>query len=96
MPPSTPGLYATGRGVPQDLAEAVRWYRRAVLYGYVTAQHILGLMYQTARTSIRMHAGAARAPHAARRRAKRHPMVACDVCGYQAGGVSTSSDYLVG
>src|SRR5258707_14697617 len=38
-------LYYHGRGVPQDYAEAVRWYRRAAEQGDATAQFNLGLMY---------------------------------------------------
>lgn len=34
-----------GRGVPQDDAEAVRWYRRAAEQGDAYAQHNLGVMY---------------------------------------------------
>lgn len=30
-------LYDTGRGVPQDFEEAVKWYRRAAAQGYVEA-----------------------------------------------------------
>ncbi len=38
-------MYATGRGVPQDDAEAVRWYRRAAAQGDADAQFNLGVMY---------------------------------------------------
>jgi hypothetical protein len=31
--------------VPQDYAEAVRWYRKAADQGYLNAQTILGFMY---------------------------------------------------
>ena len=41
--------YADGRGVPQDAAEAVRWYRLAAEQGYTSAQFNLGLMYATGR-----------------------------------------------
>ena len=41
-------MYATGRGVPEDDAEAVRWYRLAADQGDAGAQHNLGLMYATA------------------------------------------------
>ncbi len=34
-----------GGGLPQDYAEAVRWYRRAAEQGYASAQFNLGLMY---------------------------------------------------
>ena len=39
--------YATGEGVPQDFAEAVRWYRRAAEQGYAEAQNNLGAAYYT-------------------------------------------------
>ena len=38
-------MYANGQGVPQDYAEAVRWYRLAADQGYADAQHTAGLMY---------------------------------------------------
>ena len=38
-------IYATGEGVPQDDAEAVRWYRLAAEQGYALAQGALGAMY---------------------------------------------------
>ena len=38
-------MYATGEGVPQDEAEAVRWYRLAAEQGIATAQTNLGPMY---------------------------------------------------
>ena len=37
-------MYATGEGVPQDDAEAVRWYRLAAEQGYASAQYNLGFM----------------------------------------------------
>jgi TPR repeat protein len=37
--------YAAGRGVPQYLPAAVKWYRRAAEQGNPTAQYLLGLMY---------------------------------------------------
>ena len=37
--------YDTGEGVPEDDAEAVRWYRMAAEQGYAPAQYDLGLMY---------------------------------------------------
>ena len=40
------GMYADGQGVPQDDAEAVRWYRLAADHGHAAAQHILGVMYE--------------------------------------------------
>ena len=38
-------IYDMGRGVVQDDAEAVRWYRRAADQGHVQAQHNLGVAY---------------------------------------------------
>ena len=34
-----------GQGVPQDLAEAVKWYRKAAEQGQEDAQNNLGIMY---------------------------------------------------
>ena len=38
-------MYDDGRGVPQDGAEAVKWYRLAAEQGYSLAQFNLGVMY---------------------------------------------------
>jgi TPR repeat protein len=38
-------MYGEGRGVPQDYAEAARWYRRAAEQGDPQAQYNLGLAY---------------------------------------------------
>ena len=38
-------MYSSGRGVPQDLGEAVKWYRLAAEQGNATAQSNLGSMY---------------------------------------------------
>ena len=37
--------YANGEGVPEDDAEAVRWYRMAAEQGDAGAQYNLGVMY---------------------------------------------------
>ena len=37
--------YANGEGVPQDAAEAVRWFRPAAEQGHAGARCILGIMY---------------------------------------------------
>ena len=39
------GIYREGHGVPQDYAEAVRWYRLAADQGYGEGQSDLGAMY---------------------------------------------------
>ena len=38
-------MYANGEGVPQDAAEAVRWYRLSADQGNASAQNNLGLSY---------------------------------------------------
>jgi hypothetical protein len=38
-------MYYTGQGVPQDYAEAAKWYRKAAEQGIDEAQFNLGLMY---------------------------------------------------
>ena len=39
-------MYANGRGVPEDDAEAVRWWRLAAEQGHARAQYNLGYMYR--------------------------------------------------
>jgi len=39
-------MYQNGNGVPQDDAEALKWYRKAAEQGYTLAQFCLGLMYR--------------------------------------------------
>ena len=39
------GMYAYGRGVAKDEAEAVIWYRKAAEQGYPSAQWSLGFAY---------------------------------------------------
>ena len=38
-------MYDNGRGVRQDYAQAVQWYRKAAEQGYADAQYNLGVMY---------------------------------------------------
>lgn len=38
-------MYEKGHGVPQDYAEAVKWYRLVAEKGYGNAQNYLGLLY---------------------------------------------------
>ena len=42
-------MYGNGRGVPQDHAETVKWYRRAAEQGYTKAQYNLGVRYRDGR-----------------------------------------------
>jgi TPR repeat protein len=39
------GMYAEGRGVPQDYGEAAKWFRKAAEQGHAEAQYNLGGMY---------------------------------------------------
>src|SRR6185295_10646515 len=43
-------LYYSGEGVPQDHAEAVKWYRKAAEQSFARAQFNLGLMYAKGET----------------------------------------------
>ena len=38
-------MYDTGAGIPENDAEAVRWYRLAAEQGFAEAQHNLGVIY---------------------------------------------------
>ena len=38
-------MYHDGQGVPQDYAEAVKWYRIAAEQGHPSSQYNLGVMY---------------------------------------------------
>ena len=42
-------MYDQGRGVPQEDAEAVKWYRLAADHGDADAKHSLGVMYDDGR-----------------------------------------------
>ena len=53
-------MYANGHGVPQDYAEAVRWYREAANQGYAEAQYNLGVMYGKGEGVPQDHAEAVR------------------------------------
>jgi TPR repeat protein len=43
------GMYYYGRGVPQDYAQALQWYRKAADQGDPKAQYGIGYMYDTGR-----------------------------------------------
>src|SRR5512144_995787 len=51
-------MYRNGKGVPQDLVEAVKWYRRAADQGNSAAQYNLGVMYDEGRGVARSDADA--------------------------------------
>ena len=42
-------MYAEGRAINKDEAEAVKWFRKAANRGYAAAQKNLGLMYEEGR-----------------------------------------------
>ncbi len=46
------GMYAKGRGVTQDDAQAVRWFRKAADQSDALAQNNLGLMYVNMRDVV--------------------------------------------
>ena len=54
-------MYDNGMGVPENDAEAVKWYRKAADQGYAEAQSNLGIMYAMAmvfqRTMLRLLSG---------------------------------------
>ena len=47
-------MYAYGRGIPQDYAEALKWYRKAAEQGDARAQTNLGVMYANGQACRRM------------------------------------------
>ena len=53
-------MYASGRGVLEDDAEAVRWYRLAAEQGLASAQLNLGVMYANGEGVLKDNAEAAR------------------------------------
>jgi hypothetical protein len=53
-------MYKDGRGVPQDYAEAARWYRKAADQGIDWAQYNLGELYKDGRGVPQDYAEAAR------------------------------------
>ena len=53
-------MYYNGYGLPQDHAEAVRWYRRAAEQGLAEAQYNLGVMYAKGEGVPQDHAEAMR------------------------------------
>ena len=52
-------LYASGNGVPQDHAEAGKWYRQAAEQGLAEAQYLLGNSYARGNAVPQNHAEAA-------------------------------------
>ena len=73
-------MYRRGEGVPQDHAEAARWYRQAAQQGLAHAQSDLGVLYETGRGVARDYAeavaGIARPPNRTTR-ARRTTSASC-------------------
>ena len=42
-------MYAEGRGVRQDYAEALKWYQKSAGKGFTMAETAIGLMYMEGR-----------------------------------------------
>jgi hypothetical protein len=53
-------MYDKGQGVPQDYAEAAKWYRKAAEQGNAEAQYNLGMMYYAGQGVPQDHAVAAK------------------------------------
>ena len=51
-------MYSEGIGVPENDAEAVKWYRKAAEQGVASAQSNLGMMYENGRGVPENHAEA--------------------------------------
>ena len=45
-------MYRSGKGVPKDIQEAVKWYRKAAEQGDPNAQYLLGAMYAADEFSV--------------------------------------------
>ncbi len=48
-------IYNTGRGVPQDRKEALKWYRKAAEQGHPGAQNLLGYMYDNGQGVLQIY-----------------------------------------
>jgi hypothetical protein len=57
--------YETGRGVPKNVREAVKWFCRAARAGDKTAQHNLGVYYASLEAAEQATAEDGEAPSAA-------------------------------
>ena len=42
-------MYGLGQGIPQNYAEAFKWFKKAAEQGDATAQYNLGIMYEFSR-----------------------------------------------
>ena len=60
-------MYDSGQGVPQDYAEAVKWYRHGCRAGHASAQFNLGVMYTEGKGVPQDYAEAASMVSASRR-----------------------------
>jgi len=60
-------MYAEGRGVPEDDAEAARWLRLAAEQGNALAQYNLGFIYDSGRGVASVHKLISLAQHSTRK-----------------------------
>ena len=51
-------MYANGRGVVQDDAQALKWYRLAAEQGYALAQYNIGFMYKNGQGVVKNYISA--------------------------------------
>ena len=51
-------MYDLGRGVPQDYAEAMKWFRKAADQNHAKAQYNIGFMYEHGQGVPQNHHGA--------------------------------------
>jgi TPR repeat protein len=66
-------MYANGQGVPQDYAEAVKWFRKAAEQGNAMAQYNLGIAYANGQGVSRDDTGVAPLFFALLRNLRRDP-----------------------
>ena len=84
--------YYFGIGVPQDDAEAARWYRRAAGQGHAKAQGNLGQMYHTGRGVPQDYVEAARWTRLAADQG--HALAQFDLGGMYCDGEGVPQDYV--
>jgi len=60
-------MYANGLGVPEDDAEAARWFRLAAEQGNALAQYNLGFIYDSGRGVASVHKLISLAQHSTRK-----------------------------
>ena len=87
-------MYANGQGVPQDYAEAARWYRKAADLGFAAAQAQLGNMYCVGQGVPQDYAECARWFRKAADQAQTQAVVQYDLGVLYANGQGVPQDYV--